>query len=97
MCDIVCETGSIHQIECKLFSDAFIKQSLVDKDAKDSNQSVRLKPPDIIPGHSPVPFYSCIGPLRLLLKTRDGMISNIGKSGSKDSDVSICGKQFWFL
>ena len=74
-------------MECKLFSDAFSKQP---NNGVEDDSSVILEPPDINPGLSPVPFYTCIGPLRLLLKTTDGMVRNFGKAGSPtNSNVSF--------
>ena len=86
MCDEICEAGPLHQIECQLFADAFSNQTS-DKNGCDE---VWLKPPEIKCGPNPVPFYSSIGPLRLLLKARQGMTREIARNNDDNTprDVS---------
>ena len=77
VCNEACESGEIHRIECGLFTAAFQKQPpKSDEDKKD--EIILLKPPEILGNaDNPVPFYACIGPLRLLLNTRSGHELNI--------------------
>ena len=76
VCNEACESGEIHGIECGLFTAAFQKQPPKPDEEKD--ERILLKPPEILGNaDNPVPFYACIGPLRLLLNTRSGHQLNI--------------------
>ena len=84
VCNEACESGEIHGIECGLFTAAFQKQPPKPDEEKDERR-ILLKPPEILGNaDNPVPFYACIGPLRLLLNTRSGhqlnILSRISKS-----------------
>merc|ERR1712038_2133185 len=69
VCNEACESGEIHRIECGLFTAAF--QNQPPKPDEEKDERILLKPPEILGNaDNPVPFYACIGPLRLLLNTR---------------------------
>ena len=71
VCNEACESGEIHRIECGLFTAAF--QNQPPKPDEEKDERILLKPPEILGNaDNPVPFYACIGPLRLLLNTRSG-------------------------
>ena len=79
VCNENCENGELHKLECNLLPNAFKKQN--DED------DLILTPPNFGLGNlnTSIPLFSCIAPLRLLLKTRYGMQATIDK---KSDNVS---------
>lgn len=63
VCNKVCEDGHLHQYECQYFAKAFRRKKCEEEDAD--------KPvlPDIGDSRAPCPLYTCITPLRLLLRS----------------------------
>ena len=86
VCNEVCETGKFHKLECAVFSAVVNYDSICDKkgtdvdgtsvlddtiDTKDAEELVKTF--QISKYDSPSPIYSCITPLRMLLKYQEDM------------------------
>ena len=66
VCNEVCETGYLHQnYECALFAKAFDKK---DDNSNDTTDTNGRNLPKIENLYAPCPLYTCITPLRLLLR-----------------------------
>ena len=73
VCNEICENGVLHQkYECPLFAKAFeIKKSKDGEKSDDGNakcSSSMSKLPKIENLYAPCPLYTCITPLRLLIR-----------------------------
>lgn len=73
VCNEICENGLLHQkYECSLFAKAFeIKKSKDGEKSDDGNakcSSSMSKLPKIENLYAPCPLYTCITPLRLLIR-----------------------------
>lgn len=78
VCNEACEEGYLHRnYECPVFAKAFDKNPPSDSSStccndEDPPEKQKRKLPQIENMNAPCPFYTCITPLRLLLRLRDG-------------------------
>ena len=106
VCNEICEIGELHKLECAVFSavvnynrnddtkDTDIEGlSIVDDSSQNKEAEELRKSLQITKYDSPSPIYSCITPLRMLLKcqedmTRETMELQNGGNRKDETDVS---------
>ena len=71
MCNEACEEGHLHRTyECPVFAKAFDKDDNLENLDGDGKDQMQRKLPKIEKMYAACPLYTCISPLRLLLRQK---------------------------